>query len=186
LVALAVVLSLLAAPPSVDAQGYLSASSTNPGASPSLPLTIANIKAAARSLGIQLQLLEAREPSEFDRAFAAMASGRAEALLLTGDPMFFLHRERLARLALKGRLPSMSTQEQWVDAGGLVSYGPSLPDTCRRAATYVDKVLRGSRPADLPVEQPTKFELVLNLTTARSLGLTIPQPLLQRADQLIQ
>lgn len=159
---------------------------SNPGTSPSVPLTIGSIKAAARSLGLQLQLLEAREPSEFDTAFAAMAAERAEALLLVGDSMFFLHRERLARLALKTRLPSMSTQEQWVDAGGLVSYGPSVPETWRRAATYVDKVLKGASPADLPIEQPTKFELVINRSTARSLGLTIPQPLLQRADQVIE
>ena len=159
---------------------------SNPGSSPTLPLAIENIKAAARALGLQLQLLEAREPSEFDGAFAAMATERAGALLVNGDSMFFLHRARLADLALKNRLPAMSTQEQWVDAGGLVSYGPSLPDTWRRAATYVDKVLKGVRPADLPIEQPTKFELIISLSTARALGLTIPQSLLQRADRVIE
>jgi putative ABC transport system substrate-binding protein len=159
---------------------------SNPGGSPALPLTISNIKAAARSLDLQLQLLEAREPSEFDAAFAAMATERAGALLVTGDSMFFLHRARLADLAVKGRLPSMSTQEQWVEAGGLVAYGPSLPDLWRRAASYVDKILKGAKANDLPIEQPTKFELLINLKTARALGLTIPQPLLQRADQILR
>ena len=159
---------------------------SNPGSSPALPLTISSVKAAARSLGLQLQLLVAREPSEFDGAFGAMARERAGALLVTGDTMFFLHRARLADLAVKSRLPSMSTQGQWVEAGGLMSYGPSLPDLWRRAATYVDRILKGARPADLPIEQPTKFELVINLKTAQALGLTIPQPLLQRADQVIE
>ena len=159
---------------------------SNPTGSPAYPLTMSNVKAAARSLGLQLQLHEAREPGEFDGAFAAMAKERAVALLVFGDPMFFLHRGRLAGLALKSRLPSMSTQWQWVEAGGLMSYGPSLPDLWRRAATYVDKILKGAKPADLPIEQPTKFELVINLKTAKALGLTIPQSLLARADEVIQ
>ncbi len=159
---------------------------TNPSGTPAYPLTLSNVKAAARTLGLQLQLHEAREPGEFDRAFAAMAKERAVALLVFGDPMFFLHRARLADLALKNRLPSMSTQWQWVEAGGLIAYGPNLPDLWRRAATYVDKILKGARPADLPIEQPTKFELVINLKTARALGLAIPQPLLLRADEVIQ
>src|SRR5262249_60616193 len=100
--------------------------------------------------------------------------------------MFFVHRARLAELALKKRLPSMSTQWQWVDAGGLVSYAPSFPDQWRRAATYVDKILKGAKPADLPIEQPPKFELVINLKAAKALGLTIPQSLLVRADQIIR
>ncbi len=158
----------------------------NPGNSPAQPLIMSSVKAAARSLGLQLQLLEAREPGEFDGAFSAMARERAGALLLPGDPMHFLHRARLADLALKGRLPSMSTQWQWVEAGGLMSYGPSLPDLYRRAATFVDKILKGAKPADLPIEQPTTFELVINLKAARALGLTIPQSLLLRADELIQ
>jgi putative ABC transport system substrate-binding protein len=158
----------------------------NPGNSPAQPLIMSSVKAAAQSLGLQLQLLEAREPGEFDGAFAAMAKERAGALLLPGDPMHFLHRARLADLALKGRLPSMSTQWQWVEAGGLMSYGPSLPDLYRRAATYVDKILKGAKPADLPIEQPTKFEMVINLKTAKALGLTIPTSLLQRADEVIR
>jgi putative ABC transport system substrate-binding protein len=158
----------------------------NPGNSPTAPLMMNSAKTAARSLGLQFQLLEAHEPGEFDRAFAAMARERAGALLLSGDPMYFLHRARLAELALKGRLPSMSTQWQWVEAGGLMSYAPSFPDLYRRAATFVDKILRGAKPADLPIEQPTKFELVINLKTAKALGLTIPQSLLARADEVIQ
>ncbi len=159
---------------------------SNPGNSPAQPLIMSSVEGAARSLGLQLQLLEARGPGEFDGAFAVMAKERAGALLVTGDPMFFLHRARLAGLAVKHRLPSMSTQGQWVEAGGLMSYGPSFPDLYRRAATYVDKIFKGAKPADLPIEQPTKFELVINLKTAHALGLTIPRSLLQRADQVIE
>jgi putative ABC transport system substrate-binding protein len=158
----------------------------NPGSSPSLPLTIAKVQAAAKSLGVQLQLVEARDPSEFDRAFATMSRERAEALLVAGDPMFFLHRARLADLAARNRLPSMSTQTQWVDAGGLISYGPNLPDLWRRAAGYVDRILKGANPAELPIEQPTKFELVVNLRTAKALQLTIPQSLLLQADYVME
>ncbi len=159
---------------------------TNPTGTPAYPLVLSSVKAAAQSLGLQLRLYEAREPSEFVAAFAAMAKERAVALLVFGDPMFFLHRARLAELALKNRLPSMSTQWQWVEAGGLIAYGPSLPDLWRRAATYVDKILKGARPADLPIEQPTKFELVINRRTAKALGLTIPPSVLGRADQVIE
>src|SRR5262249_4462073 len=141
---------------------------SNPTGTPTYPLTMSSVKAAARSLGLQLQLHEARGPGEFDAAFAAMAQERAVALLVFGDPMFFVHRGRLPDLALKTRLPSMSTQWQWVEAGGLMAYGPSFPDLWRRAATYVDKILKGAKPADLPVEQPTKFELVINLKTAKA------------------
>ena len=154
--------------------------------SPAQPLMISNVKTAARSLALQLQILEAREPGNFDNAFAAMAKERAGAVLMLGDPIFFLHRVRLAELALKNRLPSMSTQGQWVDAGGLMSYGPNLPDVYRRAATYVDKILKGAKAADLPLEQPTKFELVINTKTAKALGLTLPQSLLLRADRVIE
>ena len=154
--------------------------------SPAQPLIIRNVKAAARSLGLQLQLVEARGPREFEGAFAAMAKEHAGALLVVGDSMFFLHRSRLADLAVKNGLPSMSTQTQWVEAGGLMSYAASLPDLYRRAATYVDKILKGAKPADLPIEQPTKFDLVINLKTAKALGLTIPPALLLRADQVME
>ena len=158
----------------------------NPGSSPAEPLVMESVKKAARSLGLPLQIVEVRDPDDFDAAFAAMVKERAGALLLRGDPMFFVHRARLAELATKNRLPSMSTQSQWVEAGGLISYAPSFPDLWRRAATYVDKILRGAKPADLPIEQPAKFELVVNLRTAKALGLTIPTSLLQRADEVIQ
>jgi len=155
---------------------------SNPGNSPAQPLMMSSVERSARSLGLQLQHIEARGPDEFDAAFALMAKERAEALLLTGDPMFFLHRARLAELAVRNRLPSMSTQGQWVEAGGLMSYGPSFPDLYRRAATYVDKILKGARPADLSIEQPNKLELAINLKTAKALVLTIPQSLLLRAE----
>jgi putative ABC transport system substrate-binding protein len=154
---------------------------TNPGH----PLWMNEIQGAGRSLGVQLQFLEAQGPTEFDGAFAAMAKERAGALLVVADGMFMLHRTRIADLAAKSRLPSLGYREL-VEAGGLMSYGPSLPDLWRRAATFVDKILKGVKPADLPVEQPTKFELVVNLKTAKGLGLTIPQSLLLRADQVIE
>jgi putative ABC transport system substrate-binding protein len=153
---------------------------------PSYPLRMESVKSAARSLNLPLQILEVREPSDFEAAFAAMLKERADALLVSGDAMFFVHRTRLADLALNNRLPSMSTQWQWVDAGGLIAYAPSFPDQWRRAATYVDKILRGAKPAELPIEQPTKFELAVNLRTAKTLGLTIPQHVLARADEIIQ
>ena len=158
---------------------------SNP-ASPARPLTISNVKDAARSLGLQLQLLEARGPRDFDGAFAAMAKERVGALLVVTDPAFIPHRARLVDLAVKNRLPSIFTQREDAEAGGLMSYGPRLSDLHRRGATYVDKILKGAKPADLPVEEPTKFELVINLKTAKALGLTIPPSLLQRADQVIE
>jgi ABC-type uncharacterized transport system substrate-binding protein len=154
--------------------------------SPAQPLTVKNVKDAARLLGLQLQLLEARGPEGFDGAFAAMARERVGALLLVQDPAFIPHRVRLVDLAAKNRLPSIFTQREDAEAGGLMSYGPSLSDLYRRAGTYVDKILKGAKPGDLPIEQPTKFELVINLKTAKALGLTIPPSLLQRADQVIE
>ncbi len=154
--------------------------------SPARPLTIRNVKDAARSLGLQLQLLEARGPEGFDGAFAAMAKERVGALFVVQDPAFIPHRARLVELAAKSRLPSIFTQREDAEAGGLMSYGPSLSDLYRRAASFVDKILKGAKPGDLPVEQPTKFELVINRKTAKALGLTIPPSLLQRADQVIE
>ena len=141
---------------------------------------------AARALGVQLQVVEARGPADFDRAFSDMASARAGALMVLSTPMFSSARGRLLDLAAKNRLPTLFTFREYVDAGGLMSYGPNLADLFRRAATYVDKILKGAKPGDLPVEQPTKFELVINLKTAKALGLTIPQSLLLRADEVIQ
>jgi putative tryptophan/tyrosine transport system substrate-binding protein len=141
---------------------------------------------AARSVGVRLQLLEARGPNEFDSAFAAMARERAGALLVMADSTFGFHRIRLRDLAAKGRLPAMYGLREHPEAGGLMSYGADNRDNFRRAATYVDKILKGAKPADLPIEQPTKFELVINLKTAKALGLTIPPSLLARADEVIQ
>jgi putative ABC transport system substrate-binding protein len=158
---------------------------SNP-ANPSQPGAIKEVNVAARSLGVQLQLLEARGPNDFDGAFAAMATERVGALLVLAESLFVLHRTRLADLAARRRLPAAYGFREHVEAGGLMSYGPSVRDLHRRAATYVDKILKGAKPADLPVEQPTKFELVINLKTAKALGLTIPPSLLQRADEVIQ
>jgi putative ABC transport system substrate-binding protein len=141
---------------------------------------------AARALGVRLQFVEARGPADIDRAFSDMTRARAGALTVLSTPMFASERRRLADLAAKNRLPAVYPQREYVDAGGLMSYGPNFADMYRRAATYVDKILKGAKPADLPVEQPTKFELLINLKTAKALGLTIPQSVLGRADQVIE
>ena len=141
---------------------------------------------AGRALGLRLQVVQVLGPVDFDRAFLEMSDARAGALTVLPNTMFFNERRRLVDLAAKNRLPAMYQSREFVDAGGLVSYGPDFADVFRRAATYVDKILKGAKPGDLPVEQPTKFELVINLKTAKALGLTIPQSLLQRADQVIE
>jgi putative ABC transport system substrate-binding protein len=141
---------------------------------------------AARALGVRLQVVEARGPEDFDRAFSEMTRARAGALTVLTSSMLFGERRRLVDLAAKNRLPAVYPWREGVDAGGLMAYGPDLADLLRRAATYVDKILKGAKPADLPVLQPTKFELVINLKTAKALGLTIPPSLLQRADEIIQ
>jgi putative ABC transport system substrate-binding protein len=141
---------------------------------------------AARALGVRLQFVEARGPADFDRAFSDMTRARAGALTVLPSTMFIIERRRLVDLAAKNRLPAVYTSREYVDAGGLMSYGPSIADLFRRAATYVDKILKGAKPGDLPVEQPTKFELVINLKTAKALGLTIPPSVLSRADEVLQ
>ena len=143
-------------------------------------------EAAARTLGVRLQFVEAREPADIDRAFADMSRERAGALTVRPAPMFVSERRRLVELAAKNRLPAVYAWREFVDAGGLMAYGPNLADLYRRAATYVDKILKGAKPGDLPVEQPIKFELVINLKIAKALGLTIPQSVLGRADEVIQ
>jgi putative tryptophan/tyrosine transport system substrate-binding protein len=158
---------------------------SNP-ATPVHAFVIKNVEAAAQSLGVELRLLEARGPDEFDGAFAAMAKERAGALLVVADGVFFLHRAKLADLAVKNQLPSMHGIRENVEAGGLMNYGPNFLDQWRRAATFVDKIFKGAKPADLPVEQPTKFELVINLKAAKALGLTVPPSLLARADEVIE
>ena len=150
------------------------------------PLLFKEIEVAARSLGLQLQILEARGPDAFDSAFAAMTRERTGALFVLSDGMFLFNRTRLAELAAKHRLPAIYGLREHVEAGGLMAYAPSLADLYRRAATYVAKILKGAKPGDLPVEQPTKFELVINIKTAKALGLTIPQSMFIRADKLIE
>jgi putative ABC transport system substrate-binding protein len=135
---------------------------------------------------MRLQHVEARGPEEFDSAFAAMARERAEALLVTGTSTFLAHRTRLAELAVKGRLPTMCSFRENVEAGGLMAYAVNMADFVGRSAVYVDKILKGAKPADLPVEQPTRFELVINLKTAKAIGLTVPGSVLARADTVIQ
>jgi putative tryptophan/tyrosine transport system substrate-binding protein len=141
---------------------------------------------AARALGVRLQFVEARGPADFDRAFSDMTKTRTGALTVLPSAMFFNERRRLVDLAAKNRLPAVYPGREFVDAGGLMAYGPNAADLFRRAATYVDRILKGAKPGDLPVEQPTKFELVINLKAAKALGLTIPPPLLGRADQVIE
>ncbi len=158
---------------------------SNP-ANPSHALAIKEVTAAAGSLGVQLQLLEARGADDLDSAFAAMARDRAEALLVGADPVLASHRARLRDLAARGRLPAMYGLREHTEAGGLMSYHPDLRENLRRAATYVDKILRGARPAELPVEQPTKFDLAINLKAAKALGLTLPPSLLLRASEIIE
>jgi putative ABC transport system substrate-binding protein len=153
---------------------------------PAQAIAIRDVKVAAAALGLQLQILEARGPGEFDGAFAAMTREGAGALLVLVEPLFVLHRTRLADLAARNRLPSMHGVREFVEAGGLMSYGPSLVASYRHAALFVDKILKGARPADLPVEQPTTFELVVNLKTAKALGLTIPPSVRVRADEVLE
>jgi putative ABC transport system substrate-binding protein len=155
---------------------------SNPGSAPQLR----EAEAAARALGVRLQAVEARDPQEIDRAFGAMTRERAGALVVLQDAIFANQLKQIADLAAKSRLPSMCGIPEFKEAGGLIVYGANNLDLERRAATFVDRILKGAKPADLPVEQPTKFELVVNLKTAKALGLTIPPSLLQRADHVIQ
>lgn len=142
--------------------------------------------AAAQALGIQLQFVEARSPADIDKAFSEITGARADALTVLVSGMLLGERRRIVDLAAKNRLSVIYTFRELVDAGGLMSYGPSLDGLFRRAASYVDKILKGTKPADLPVEQPTKLELVINLKTAHALGLTVPPTLVARADQVIE
>jgi putative ABC transport system substrate-binding protein len=143
-------------------------------------------QAAAKALGMELQLVEASSPAEFDSGFAAMMRQGTRAIVVIGSSMHFVYWARIAELALKSRLPSSCFLREFAEAGCLMSYAPSIRDLWRRSATYVDRILKGAKPADLPVEQPTKFELVINLKTAKALGLTIPPSLLLRADQVLE
>jgi putative ABC transport system substrate-binding protein len=135
---------------------------------------------------VQLQSLEVRSPDEFDQAFAAMTREHADALVVISHPLFFGHRSQLAELTVRHRLPAMFHLREYAEAGGLMAYGANAADMYRRAATYVDKILKGAKPADLPVEQPTKFELIINLKATQALGLTISPSILFQADEVIR
>jgi len=153
---------------------------------PSHAMALKALEKAGRTLPVQQQPVGVRTAAELEGAFAAMARARAQAVLVLIGPIFLAERQRVAELAMKHRLPTISTLKEVPEAGGLMSYGPNQEDLYRRGAIYVDRILRGARPADLPVEQATKFELIVNLKTAKALGLTIPPSLLQRADQVIE
>jgi putative tryptophan/tyrosine transport system substrate-binding protein len=153
---------------------------------PSQPDAIANLAKAGRSLGLDLLFLQAGSAEEIDLAITAAVRERATALLIASEALFIGQRVRIAELTAKHRLPSMHGVRENVDAGGLMSYGPSLSAQARRAGSYVDKILKGARPGELPIEQPTKFELVINLKTAKALGIVMPQSLLLRADEVIE
>jgi putative ABC transport system substrate-binding protein len=143
-------------------------------------------EAGATQLGLRLQILEARSPDEVEVAFRLATKEQAGALIVIVDALYFSQRKRIGDLGIKHRLPTMFDEAQYAEAGGVISYGANLSDLFRRSATYVDKILKGAKPADLPVEQPTKFELVINLKTAKQIGLTIPPNLLARADRVIR
>ena len=155
-------------------------------ASPVEPLGYREMQAAAAAAGVEIQSIEVRTPDDYSAAFASVTGNRADALYAFGNPVNFKNRQLIADFASKSRLPSIYEERLFVESGGLLSYAPSFTDLFRRASTYVDKILKGAKPADLPVEQPTKFELVINLKTAKVLGLTIPPSLLLRADDVIQ
>jgi putative ABC transport system substrate-binding protein len=140
----------------------------------------------AQALRIQLVPLDVRRADDFESAFPAALRARVDALIVIGDILLLTHRARIADFAARNRLPAMYSNQDYMDAGGLMSYGPNIVDMCRRAATYVDKILKGAKPGDLPIEQPTKLEFVINLRTAKALGLTIPQSVLLRADKVLE
>jgi putative ABC transport system substrate-binding protein len=158
---------------------------TNP-ANPGHPLMLKEATLAAQSLGVQLQTVQLRGSGDLESAFESMAQQRAGAVFVPWDGTFLVHMRRIVQLAAAHHLPALYGQRNYIDAGGLAAYGPSAIESFRRAAVYVDKILKGARPTDLPIEQPTKFELVINLKTAKALGITIPQSLLSRTDEVIE
>jgi ABC-type uncharacterized transport system substrate-binding protein len=155
-------------------------------ANPTAEFNVKETEAATASVGLTLRAFAVRGPNEFSSAFSAMIKEHVGALIVGPSPMFLGERQRLVDLAATNRLPTVFTLGEYTQAGGLMAYGPHLPDLYRRAASFVDKILKGAKPADLPVEQPTKFELVINLKTAKALGLTIPPSVLARADEVIE
>jgi putative ABC transport system substrate-binding protein len=148
--------------------------------------TVKAVESAAQTFAVRVLAFDGRRADDIEKSFPEMTRGNAQAVLVLGDAFFVQHQRQIAGLALKHALPSLSISREFPEVGGLISYGPDIKDNFRRAATYVDKILKGATPADLPVEQPTKFELVINLKTAKALGLTIPPSLLARADQVIE
>jgi putative tryptophan/tyrosine transport system substrate-binding protein len=150
------------------------------------PKVIEKIRAAAPSLSVELSFAGARRPEQFGPAFSALSRARAQALYVIADAVFVVHRMTLLSFASKSRLPGIYGESLVAEAGGLMSYGGTREDLFRRSAAYVDKILKGAKPGDLPIEQPTKFELVVNLKTARALGITIPESILLRADEIIR
>jgi putative tryptophan/tyrosine transport system substrate-binding protein len=158
---------------------------SNP-ANPSSVPNLQQMQAPAQSLGIELHVVEVRAPDRFESAFAALTAARAGALIVLPDGMLYSQHPRIVTFTAASRLPALFPEKEVAEAGGLIAYGPSIPDSFRRAAAYVDKILRGAKPADLPVAQPTKFELVINHQTARLLGLTVPPSLLSVADEVIE
>lgn len=158
---------------------------TNPTAPPAASV-LKNVEDAARALNVKLRIAAARTAAEIDRVLAPLTRQHVDALLVVANPLFFAERDRIVRMAALNRLPGVFEWREFVEAGGFLSYGPNISDMYRRLALYVDKILKGARPGDLPVEQPTKFELVLNVRTGRALGLTVPPPLLLRADAVVE
>ncbi len=157
----------------------------NPDFAPS-PSLVAETRRGARVLGMQIQVLDIRQPQELAKAFGTMAAGKTHAVVILPDPMFIAERRRIVELAATSRISAMYHLRQFVEAGGLMSYGADYVEAFQQGALLVDKILKGAKPADLPVEQPWRFPLVINLKTAKALGLTIPQPLLLRADQVVE
>ena len=154
--------------------------------SPANPPQWKEVETAARSLGVQPQLLDVRKPEDFAPAFDSATRQRADGLIVGQEGLLQANRKLIAELAAKHRLPAIYRSMEFIEVGGLMAYGPSYPDLYRRAAIYVDQILKGANPGDLPIEQPTKFELIINLKTAKALGLTVPPPLLLRADEVIK
>ena len=167
--------------PSISRVGFLRNAS-----SPAEALVLKELQTATQALGLTLQDLEVSELDELDSVLAAMSKEPGGALIVPAEPLFFPHRSHILELVAKHRLPAIYTVKAFVDAGGLMSYAASLPHRSRRAAYFVDRILKGATPADLPVEQPTKFDLIINLKTAKALGLTIPPTVLFQADEVIQ
>ena len=153
---------------------------------PSMALVLEQTKAAAQSLGIEIYVVEVKAPNKFDSAFAAVTTVRAGALIVLPDAMLYGQHPRIVTFTAAAHLPALFPEKEVAEAGGLIAYGPSIPASFRRAAAYVDKILRGAKPADLPIEQPTKFELVVNRQTAKAIGVTIPTSILLGADEVIE